>query len=630
MVPRAARRRDRDPGRTRPTSGRFVAPFRHRRSERRHLSDGCPRRRRGSLRGAARCARGRRWETGAATSRSSVTGYEHRDRDGRWSRSATTVRTGRWRWWWSRGIPGEQEPAAPLASPVEVAGKRPLVHRVAASRRGPVAAARREPVGSASPRRASGEACSVGAECLTGWDCADGVCCESECQMSCRSCALPSSEGSVARWRRDPRSPWKVQRQGSDELSDERPLRRRRRLCGVPGRHPLRPRRLCGEGYRGGPGAHLRWSRQMRGPAHPQVPGGVPLCRWRLFLAPRAQWRRLMGDDVRKSTPARLTEHAVGGMVGPYRLVRQIGQGATGTVFEVEQVRIGRRAAMKDRPSGRGARWDVRTTLHGSAGGESDRAPRHRREESPTCSSRRRARRGHALVMELLEGRSLADLVSKQEPLSSTRLLPILVQVCDALAAVHAAGFVHRNLKPENVFLVRRESTRRSSSCSTSGWSRPRARTSHRRERRSRASSWARRRTPLLSRRPQEGGPANRHLRGGGHALRAPHRSASVRGRKCRRRAHEQITEAPPHLPRHLLMTDMGRAFDAIGQARRGFRRESPLCVAARENVSPARRRRSPRGGSRDELDGTRASPSAEPSAVDRAGLHWPSGSSRF
>jgi serine/threonine-protein kinase len=62
----------------------------------------------------------------------------------------------------------------------------------------------------------------------------------------------------------------------------------------------------------------------------------------------------------------------------------------------------------------------------------------------------------HALVMELLEGRCLADLLTRQEPMPPPRLLPIMAQVCDALAAVHAAGFIHRDLKPENVFLVRR------------------------------------------------------------------------------------------------------------------------------------------------------------------------------
>ena len=44
------------------------------------------------------------------------------------------------------------------------------------------------------PGKSNGEACSLDAECLTA-HCADGVCCESECKMACRSCGLPESKG---------------------------------------------------------------------------------------------------------------------------------------------------------------------------------------------------------------------------------------------------------------------------------------------------------------------------------------------------------------------------------------------------------------------------------------------------
>ena len=59
------------------------------------------------------------------------------------------------------------------------------------------------------------------------------------------------------------------------------------------------------------------------------------------------------------------------------------------------------------------------------------------------------------LVMEFLEGFSLADLVEKG-PMAADRVLPIAYQLCQALEAAHERGIVHRDLKPENIFIVRK------------------------------------------------------------------------------------------------------------------------------------------------------------------------------
>ncbi len=61
------------------------------------------------------------------------------------------------------------------------------------------------------------------------------------------------------------------------------------------------------------------------------------------------------------------------------------------------------------------------------------------------------------LVMEYLEGRSLAELIEGWSPLPLERITKIGVQIAEALNAAHLAGIVHRDLKPDNIFLCERE-----------------------------------------------------------------------------------------------------------------------------------------------------------------------------
>ncbi|MCC6647356.1 MAG: serine/threonine protein kinase [Polyangiaceae bacterium] len=59
------------------------------------------------------------------------------------------------------------------------------------------------------------------------------------------------------------------------------------------------------------------------------------------------------------------------------------------------------------------------------------------------------------LAMELLDGESLATRLRRRAPLPMSELVPMFVELCDALSAVHAAGVIHRDLKPGNIFLAR-------------------------------------------------------------------------------------------------------------------------------------------------------------------------------
>ena len=60
------------------------------------------------------------------------------------------------------------------------------------------------------------------------------------------------------------------------------------------------------------------------------------------------------------------------------------------------------------------------------------------------------------LIMELLEGLSLHDLLMQAKSLPPGKLLPIYEQLCDTLEVIHRKGFVHRDLKPPNIFVLER------------------------------------------------------------------------------------------------------------------------------------------------------------------------------
>jgi serine/threonine protein kinase len=59
------------------------------------------------------------------------------------------------------------------------------------------------------------------------------------------------------------------------------------------------------------------------------------------------------------------------------------------------------------------------------------------------------------LVMELLEGRTLGDMLKDAGPIDPARTVQILTPVCEVLAEAHSCGVIHRDVKPDNIFLHR-------------------------------------------------------------------------------------------------------------------------------------------------------------------------------
>ncbi len=134
---------------------------------------------------------------------------------------------------------------------------------------------------------------------------------------------------------------------------------------------------------------------------------------------------------------------------GRYKILRKLGEGGMGEVFAAEHVHIEKRFAVKL----------LRPEIVSNA-----EAVQRFRQEARSASSI-----GHRniiaiedfgqlpdgriyMCMELLNGAALNDLI--QTPITVDRLLNILIQTGHGLAAAHAKGIVHRDMKPENIFVT--------------------------------------------------------------------------------------------------------------------------------------------------------------------------------
>ncbi|MCG8420348.1 MAG: serine/threonine protein kinase [Proteobacteria bacterium] len=136
--------------------------------------------------------------------------------------------------------------------------------------------------------------------------------------------------------------------------------------------------------------------------------------------------------------------------IGSYRLVDVIGRGGMGTVYLAEHRRLSRRVAVKLLRGEHAKRRGAVARFFQEA--ESVNRIRHRNIVDITDFVE--LEDGTAfIVMELLEGKSLHQLRRSEGPLGLALVLDIVLQVCAALEAAHAVGVIHRDLKPDNVFV---------------------------------------------------------------------------------------------------------------------------------------------------------------------------------
>jgi eukaryotic-like serine/threonine-protein kinase len=136
---------------------------------------------------------------------------------------------------------------------------------------------------------------------------------------------------------------------------------------------------------------------------------------------------------------------------GKYKIVRLIGSGGMGSVYEGENVRIGRKVAIK--------------VLHASIALERRLVERFEREAQAVARIGSHhvadvldvgelATGDRYMVMEYLRGETLAERLKTTGALAPATVIAIIAQLLDGLAMMHDAGIIHRDLKPGNIFLA--------------------------------------------------------------------------------------------------------------------------------------------------------------------------------
>jgi eukaryotic-like serine/threonine-protein kinase len=174
------------------------------------------------------------------------------------------------------------------------------------------------------------------------------------------------------------------------------------------------------------------------------------------FIAPVVDVAPPIKEAATTEEPGATTENLTGKKVSHYRILQVLGGGGMGVVYKAEDLKLGRKVAVKFLPA----------EMVGDAMAF-ERLEREARaasalEHPNICPIYELGE--HAgqpfIVMQLLEGRTLQDKIEsaarRAEPLPANEVIDLALQIAAGLDAAHEKGIIHRDIKPANIFVTRR------------------------------------------------------------------------------------------------------------------------------------------------------------------------------
>ena len=158
-------------------------------------------------------------------------------------------------------------------------------------------------------------------------------------------------------------------------------------------------------------------------------------------------------QEVEAQTPSPIAGNAIiGQQFSHYKILKELGQGGMGVVYQAQDQRLGRFVAVKFLPEGHSSKP---STLERFLQ-EARTAATLNHPNICTVHDIGSFRSHNFIVMELLQGQTLKRVISERR-LSPQEIVRYCMQIADALECAHLAGIIHRDIKPGNIFLTARD-----------------------------------------------------------------------------------------------------------------------------------------------------------------------------